>query len=112
MKPVLLIWVVFSVAVFAGLASLRGPIRSGTGPWGIESFGWPGGWLLKQKTPTFVFDGAAPTRVEQNVRWYVLDWMSFACAALIAVALPGSVLAAVRFGLKRATAVPTSGSSQ
>jgi len=63
---------------------------------------------MKVKDPTYVFESGAPLRVEYNVRWYVLDWMSFACAALIAIALPGSVLAAVRFGLKRGTAVPTS----
>jgi hypothetical protein len=109
MTRFLLIWVVFSLAVLGGLAGFQGPHQFGAT---FENFGWPGGWLMKVKDPTYVIDSGSPMRVEYKARWYVLDWRSFACAALIAIALPGSVLAAVRFGLKRAPAVPTSGSSQ
>ena len=87
---------------------MRGPHQFDAGVVAFENFGWPGGWLMKRTCPTYVIDSAAPRRVEYTVDWYVLDWMSFSRATLIAIALPGCVLAAVRFGLKRGTAVPTS----
>ncbi len=112
MRRWLLLWFALSLGVFTLFASVPQHIYFATGANSYNRFGWPRGWLTRNEYKTYVSDGGPYQVSEYRVHWYVSDWTRFACGALVAVTLPGVLLVGVRFGMKRRTGVPTSGSSQ
>ena len=113
MKPFFLIWVALSLAVFAVLASVPKNIYAATGANSYTRSGWPGGWLSRDEYKTYVSRGAGPPQVDEyRVRSYISDWTSFACAVSVSITLPGFVLLAFEYGLKKRRGVPTSRSTE
>jgi hypothetical protein len=113
MKPFFLIWTALSLAVFAVLASVPQHIYAATGANSYTRSGWPGGWLSRYEYKTYVSRGAGPPQVDEcRVHYQISDRAFLACAVSVSITLPGFVLLAVKYGLKKRTAVPTSRSTE
>ena len=98
MRRWLLFWFALALGVFALLASVPQHIFFATGANSYQRFGWPGGWLTRNEYKTYVSHGGPLEVSEHSVHWYVSDWKCFTCGALVAVTLPGLLLAGVRGG--------------
>ena len=104
-----MMWVIGSLAVFAGLASIHYPIRMSTGANTWDSHGWPGGWLTRNELKTWVDhgDGRGMNADIHKVRWHVSSWGALTLALLVSCAAPGSVIVPMRWMGNRKAGVPT-----